>query len=202
MSRNLIAILRGITSSEAVAVCGALIEVGIRKVEVTLNSPEPLQSIALMAHEFGDGALIGGGTVLGVQDVGRIKDAGGRMIVSPDCNPDVITRTKAMGLVSYPGVLTPTECFCALRSGADGLKIFPSFLMGPAGLRAMRAVLPPEITTFAVGGIGPPDFAEWISAGVSGFGIGGGIFKPGFSVADVRTRAAKIVAAYDAVLAS
>ena len=201
MSRNIIAILRGISPDEAVAVCGKLIEVGFTKIEVPLNSPEPLVSIASMAREFGDDAQIGAGTVLSEQDVSRVSDAGGQMIVSPDCNAAVIARTKAIGLLSYPGVLTPTECFTALRYGADGLKIFPSFILGADGLRAIRAVLPPGVKTFAVGGVGPTDFRDWISAGVTGFGVGTAIYRPGFSVAEVHQRALDIVAAYDAAMA-
>ncbi len=201
MSREIIAILRGITPTEAVAVSEALIEAGISKIEVPLNSPEPLNSISQMARRFADDAQIGAGTVLCTRDVERVSEAGGRIIVSPNCDPAVIARTKAIGLLSYPGVLTPTECFTALRSGADGLKIFPAFRMGPDGLRAIRAVLPGDVRTFAVGGVGPADFAEWIGAGVTGFGIGTGLFKPGFSPAEVHRRAVDIVAAYDRALA-
>lgn len=200
MSRNIIAILRGISPEEAVAVCGTLIDAGITKIEVPLNSPEPLISIASMAREFGSNAMIGAGTVLCEQDVSRVHDAGGKMIISPNCNTGVIAHTKSIGLLSYPGVLTPTECFSALRFGADGLKIFPSFLLGTDGLRAIRAVLPPEVKIFAVGGVGPADFRDWISAGATGFGIGTRIFRPGLSVAEVRKRASDIVAAYDVAL--
>lgn len=200
MSRNIIAILRGISPEEAVAVCGTLIDAGITKIEVPLNSPEPLISIASMAREFGSNAMIGAGTVLCEQEVSRVHVAGGKMIISPNCNTGVIAHTKSIGLLSYPGVLTPTECFSALRFGADGLKIFPSFLLGTDGLRAIRAVLPPEVKIFAVGGVGPAEFRDWISAGATGFGIGTGIFRPGLSVAEVRKRASDIVAAYDVAL--
>ncbi|SHE88498.1 2-keto-3-deoxy-phosphogalactonate aldolase [Litoreibacter ascidiaceicola] len=199
MSRKIIAILRGIQPDEAEGICAALIEAGIDRIEVPLNSPEPLDSIKRMADAFGQDALIGAGTVLSPADVVNVADAGGKMIVSPDTNPEVIVTSKAAGLASYPGVLTPTECFAALRAGADGLKIFPSFLMGTEGLKAISAVLPPETETYAVGGVGPENFAEWISAGAVGFGIGSGIYKPGFSVADVAIRAADVVAAYDDV---
>ena len=199
MSRKIIAILRGIQPDEAEGICAALIEAGIDRIEVPLNSPEPLDSIKRMADAFGQDALIGAGTVLSPADVVNVADAGGKMIVSPDTNPEVIVTSKAAGLASYPGVLTPTECFAALRAGADGLKIFPSFLMGTEGLKAISAVLPPNTETYAVGGVGPDNFAEWISAGAVGFGIGSGIYKPGFSVADVAKRAADIVAAYDDV---
>jgi 2-dehydro-3-deoxyphosphogalactonate aldolase len=200
MSRNIIAILRGISPDEAVAIGRTLIDAGITRLEVPLNSPQPLVSIAAMASELGGVAQIGAGTVLSQNDVDRVGEAGGKMIVSPDCNIDVIAHTKALGLTSYPGVLTPTECFAALRHGADGLKIFPSFLWGPDGLRAVRAVLPPDVAIFAVGGVGPADFRGWFDARVTGFGIGTAIYRPGFSVTEVHRRALEIVQAYDKAL--
>ena len=200
MSRKIIAILRGIQPDEATAICATLIEAGISRIEVPLNSPEPLKSIALMADAFGQEALIGAGTVLSTADVANVAAAGGRMIVSPDANADVIAASKAAGLASYPGVLTPTECFAALKAGADGLKIFPSFLMGAEGLKAIRAVLPKGTETYAVGGVGPKNFVEWLAAGAAGFGIGTGIYTPGLSADEVRGRATEIVAAYDAAL--
>ena len=197
MDRKIIAILRGIKPSETVAVSEVLIDAGITAIEVPLNSPEPLDSISRIVEAFGDQGLIGAGTVLTPDDVQSVANAGGHMIVSPDCNPEVIRQTKALGLASYPGVFTPTECFTALRNGANGLKIFPSFLMGTKGLSAIRAVLPLETETYAVGGVGPGNFANWFRAGATGFGIGTGIYKPGFSPAEVRSRAEAIVAAYD-----
>ena len=122
------------------------------------------------------------------------------MVVSPDCNPRVIVATKQAGMKSYPGVMTPTECFTALRNGADGLKLFPGSLIGPEGLKAIKAVLPPGTETYAVGGAGPSNFADWRAAGVDGFGIGSALYKPGASVAEIKTRAAEIVVAYDAVM--
>ncbi len=201
MTRNIIAILRGITPSEAVPLTQVLIECGITKIEVPLNSPDPFDSIAEMATKFGSQALIGAGTVLSVQDALRVADAGGRLVVSPDCNPEVIKATKEAGLLSYPGVMTPSECFAALRAGADGLKLFPGSLIGPDGLKAMRAVLPQGTEVFAVGGAGPDNFAAWKTAGADGFGIGSALYKPGFSAADIEERANAIVAAYDKVFA-
>lgn len=197
MSREIIAILRGVKPDEVLEIGEALLSEGIDRIEVPLNSPQPLKSIEVLANAIGDKALIGAGTVLTAKDVDDVQGAGGRLIVSPDCNPEVIDRTRALDMASYPGVATPTECFTALRHGADGLKFFPGSLIGPAGLAAVRAVLPQGTKTYAVGGAGPDNFADWFAAGVTGFGIGSGIYKPGFTAQDVATRAAEIVATYD-----
>jgi 2-dehydro-3-deoxyphosphogalactonate aldolase len=198
MPRELIAILRGIKPENAVEIAKVLITAGIDMIEVPLNSPEPFKSIEVLATEFGDIATIGAGTVLDAGDVGRVCNAGGRLIVSPDTRPEVIEAAKARGLSSYPGVLTPTECFTALRHGADGLKFFPANLVGTSGLAAMLAVLPPHTRTFAVGGAGPENFREWVSAGVTGFGVGSSLFGPGLTVTEVEGRAQNCVSAYDA----
>jgi 2-dehydro-3-deoxyphosphogalactonate aldolase len=201
MRRNLIAILRGIAPTEALGVTEALINAGITQVEVPLNSPDPLHSIGLMVRQFGGRATIGAGTVLTIRQVGEVKDAGGTLIVSPNCDPHVIAATKTASMESYPGVLTPTECFAALAAGADGLKIFPSFLLGTEGLKAIRAVLPKETRVFAVGGVGPANFADWRKAGADGFGIGTSLYTPGLEAAEVSKRAKAMVAAYDEVFA-
>ena len=199
MPRPLIAILRGLTPNDALPVAGALIEAGIGILEVPLNSPDAFASITTIVASYGSRAMIGAGTVLTVEEVRRVNEAGGRLVVSPNCDPAVIAATKAAGLQSWPGVLTPTECFAALHAGADGLKIFPSFLMGCDGLRAIRAVLPPATRVYAVGGVGAANFAEWRRAGADGFGIGTALYTPGLTAPEVGDRARALVAAWDAV---
>ncbi len=200
MSRALIAILRGIEPHQSVPAAEALIDAGITRIELTLNSPAPLESISAMVAAYGSHALIGAGTVLTSDEVTGVRQAGGQLIVSPNCDRNVIEAAGDEGLQSWPGVMTPTECFNALRWGATGLKLFPASLVGPEGLKAMRAVLPSDAPVFAVGGAGPENFAEWIAAGANGFGIGSCLYSPGISVKEIATRARDIVAAFDEAL--
>ena len=195
--RNLIAILRGIEPAEAPGVAGVLVETGILKIEVPMNSPEPFRSIEAISDKFGDHALVGGGTVTRIEQVKDLSAAGGRLCVSPDCNPEVISAAKSRGMISMPGCMTPTECFAALRNGADAIKLFPYFLVDDSGLAAIRAVLPPETEFYAVGGVGPGTFAGSLAVGISGFGLGSSLYKPGASAEDVARAAREIVAAFD-----
>lgn len=195
--RHIIAILRGITPPEAIGVCEALAAAGITMIEVPLNSPEALTSIAQAAARLGDKAVIGAGTVLSALDVEWVAEAGGTFIVSPDTNEEVIQATARLGLRSYPGVFTPTDAFQAIRAGATGLKFFPAEVLGPKGIKAIKAVLPPDLPVYAVGGANPDNFGEFFAAGCTGFGLGTYIYKPGMSVAQVAERAAAAVAAYD-----
>lgn len=197
MSRPLIAILRGLTPQDAPAIGRALVAAGITRLEVPLNSPDPLESIALLARDLDGQATVGAGTVLSVDQVRAVRAAGGQMVLSPNCNADVIRATVADGMASYPGVMTPTEAFAALEAGATGLKLFPGELIGPTGLRAMRAVLPRGTECWAVGGVSVANMAEWRGAGAAGFGIGSSLYKPGDSAETVSAKAAAIVAAWE-----
>jgi len=185
----LVAILRGVTPDEVVAVGSSLIEAGISIIEVPLNSPEPYDSISLLATEFGDKALIGAGTVLTAGQAQRVIAAGGKLVVSPNMNPAVIRTTKTLGGLSAPGCLTPTEAFTALDAGADAIKIFPAEMASPKVIKAMRAVLPPDAKLIIVGGVNADNMQDFLAAGADGFGIGSALFKPGRSESEIRTAA-------------
>lgn len=191
------AILRGLSPEEALAVGEALVSAGMTILEVPLNSPRPLESIRLLVQRFGDSCLIGAGTVMTPQQVGEIHEAGGRLIVMPHGDPAVIGAAKQAGMVCMPGVATPTEGFAALRAGADALKLFPAELVGPAVLKAMRAVFPKQTIFLPVGGITPDNLVEFVRAGASGFGLGSGLYAPGRGAADVGRRATAYIQAWD-----
>ena len=195
--RHIIAILRGITPEETVPVCTALVEAGITLIEVPLNSPDAVDSIGRAAAALADRAEIGAGTVLSTEDVRAVAGAGGTFIVSPDTNADVIGETVRLGLKSYPGVFSPSDAFAAIRAGATGLKFFPAEVLGAKGIKAMKAVLPPTLPVYAVGGANPDNFHEFFAVGCTGFGLGTYIYRPGMSAAEVGERAALAVAAYD-----
>lgn len=198
MQRNLMAILRGVYPQEAVAIGEALIAEGVTQIEVPLNSPDACVSIALLVEACGERASIGAGTVTTCTEVEAVQQAGGTFIVSPNCDVEVIKLTKQLGMASYPGVMTPTECFAALQAGADTLKLFPAFMLGVAGFKAISAVLPKGTQCYAVGGIDGKDFADWRAAGVAGFGLASNLYKPGMSAAEIALKARGLVAAWDA----
>ena len=191
----LVAILRGVKPDEVLAIGEALVEAGIEIIEVPLNSPDPLDSIAALAKHFGERVLIGAGTVLTVEQVGQVARAGGRIIVSPSTDYDVIAATAAEGLVSAPGYFTPSEAFLALKAGATALKLFPAEAATPALVRAQRAVLPKDVPLLIVGGVKPDAVGQWFEAGANGFGLGSALYKPGQSAAQVGQQARDFVAA-------
>ena len=199
LARNLVAILRGITPQEAVPIAMALAESGFDAIEVPLNSPDPLDTIARLAAALPPHVLLGAGTVLTAERVAAVHAAGGRLIVSPNCDPAVIQAAGQRGMVSMPGVFTPTEAFAALAAGASGLKFFPAGVLGTAGIAALRAVLPPDAVLGAVGGVSDASFAAYAAVGITAFGLGSSLYRPGFGVGEIQDRAAAAVRAYDAV---
>lgn len=196
---GILAILRGVTPSEAIAVGEALLNAGVRAVEVPLNSPDPFTSIAMLADRFRDRMIVGAGTVLDAASVEALKSAGGQISVSPDCNPEVIARAASLGMTPLPGVFTPTEAFIAIRSGARHLKLFPAEAASPVTVKAWRAVLPKHVSVYAVGGVTPTNMQAWHDAGCAGFGIGSNIYKPGMTADDVAKSATAFVAAWNAL---
>jgi 2-dehydro-3-deoxyphosphogalactonate aldolase len=192
----LVAILRGVQPEEVVAIGRALVAAGFAIIEVPLNSPRPVESVRLLADALGDEALVGAGTVMSAAQVREVADAGGRVIVMPHGNPDVVRAAKAAGLACMPGVATPTEGFAALANGADALKLFPAEALPPAVLRAMRSVFPAETRILPVGGITPGSMAEYVAAGASGFGLGSALYRRGDDPARVARNPLDFVSAW------
>ncbi|QXI27750.1 2-dehydro-3-deoxy-6-phosphogalactonate aldolase [Pseudomonas vanderleydeniana] len=196
---GLIAILRGLRPHEAAAIGEVLYQAGFRVIEVPLNSPEPYESIRILRDRLPADCLVGAGTVLTPEQVGQVKAAGGQVIVMPHSDPHVLRAAKAAGLYLSPGVATPTEAFAALAEGADVLKMFPAEQMGPAVVKAWLAVLPAGTLLVPVGGITPDNMPAFVEAGVSGFGLGSGLFKPGLSADETALRAKAYVQAWNAL---
>ncbi|WP_164924185.1 2-dehydro-3-deoxy-6-phosphogalactonate aldolase [Sinorhizobium fredii] len=199
MKYPLIAILRGLKPEETGSVVGALIEAGFTAIEIPLNSPDPFRSIETAVKMAPGHCLIGAGTVLTTEQVEQLDDVGGRLMVSPNVEPSVIRLAAAKGMVTMPGVFTPTEALAAAAAGASGLKFFPASVLGPSGIGAIRAVLPGDLEIAAVGGVSETNFGDYAKIGVRSFGLGSSLYKPGMSAADVRQRAVATLAAYDAV---
>lgn len=199
MKYPLVAILRGLKPEETDGAVEALLEAGFRAIEIPLNSPEPFRSIEIAAKIAPSDALIGAGTVLTVEDVDRLEDAGGRLFVSPNVDIPVLERAVERKMVTLPGVFTPTEALAAAKAGATGLKFFPASVLGPSGITAIRAVLPPDMLVAAVGGVSEDNFADYAKAGIRAFGLGSSIYKPGLSVGEIAQRARATITAYDNV---
>jgi 2-dehydro-3-deoxyphosphogalactonate aldolase len=197
----LIAILRGVRADEAVVVAEALVEAGVRMIEVPLNSPDPFASIAAVQARFGQTALIGAGTVLDEEAVSRLADTGARLMITPNTAPAIIAHGVALGLEVMPGFLTPSEAFAAVAAGARRLKLFPAFSQGAAYLKAIREVLPPDTGVWAVGGVDAGNARSWIDAGAQGVALGGALYRPGADPRDIAAGARQVVAALNAGLA-
>jgi 2-dehydro-3-deoxyphosphogalactonate aldolase len=196
-NRELIAILRGLTLDRCDKVGEILISEGFSKLEVPLNSPNPMKTISEMQNRFGNSVTIGAGTVTNISQVSELSNLGCQMIVSPNTDTEVIKATKNEGMLSFPGAFTPSECFSAINSAADGLKIFPAFKLGVEGFKALKAVLPSNLKTYAVGGVNETHFKDWLDAGVTGFGIGSNLFHPSMNDDNIQFAASKIILAYD-----
>lgn len=197
LKRDLVAILRGIQKDEIAGIGAALIEAGFEAIEIPLNSPSPFDSIATLARMSPVNVFIGAGTVLTPEDVDRLHDAGGRLLVTPNVDPLVLARAGHHGMVSMPGVLTPTEALLAIKSGASALKFFPANVLGPSGISAIKAILPRDCVTGAVGGVSEANFADYVKIGVRTFGLGSSLYKSGFSAGEVKQRALASIKAYD-----
>lgn len=199
LRRGLVAILRGLTPDEAPDIAAALLEAGFEAVEVPLNSPDPFVSIERIVDRFGDRALVGAGTVLTPAAVEQLAYVGGKLLVAPNVDPDVLRRAGNLGLVTMPGVFTASEALLAIACGASALKFFPATALGPAGIKAISAVLPPKSVIGAVGGVSDTDFADYAAVGVRTFGLGSSLYAPGLDAGQVHARAVAAIAAYDAV---
>lgn len=197
MSRNIIAILRGVRPDEVLEIAQTIADSGINQIEVPMNSPDVFDSIQLLHDEMKDFISVGAGTVTNIDQVKILEEIGIDFIVSPNFDPEVVAATKQANMMSYPGVITPTECFSALKYGADGLKFFPATLLGEANLIALKAVLPENVPLYMVGGVGPENFSSWFEAGATGFGIGSGIYKAGDNSTSVARKSKLIVQSYD-----
>ena len=200
MKRPLVAILRGVQPDEAQAVVGVLLESGFTAIEIPLNSPDPFRSIELAAKMAPADVLIGAGTVLSADAVEQLHDVGGRLVVTPNTDPDVIARARARGMVTMPGVFTATEALLAAKCGASSLKFFPASVLGASGITAIRAVLPADLMIAAVGGVSDKNFADYTRAGIFAFGLGTSLYKPGMTAAEVKERAKATIDAYDAAV--
>jgi len=197
MKRPLIAILRGLKPEDAEGVIGVLIESGMTAIEIPLNSPDPFRSIEIAVKTASSEVLIGAGTVLTPQAVARLHDVGGRLMVTPNVDPEVIASARERGMVTMPGVFTATEALLAAKAGASGLKFFPASVLGASGISAIRAVLPADLMIAAVGGISDKNFVEYTTTGIYAFGLGTSLYKPGMTVAEVAARAKATIHAYD-----
>lgn len=193
----IVAILRGVKPDEILDIAAALVAAGIKGIEVPLNSPDPLESIGKLCDAFGDQALCGAGTVLSAQAVDDVASVGGRLIVTPNTDPEVIARAVALNLTAMPGFATPSEAFAAVKAGAKALKLFPAGTFGPGHIKAIKDVLPKDILVYAVGGVGAANLEPWRTAGVAGIGVGGELYRPGYTAEEVGRRATALVTAWN-----
>ena len=192
-STPIVAIIRGVKPEEAIDVAQTMYDAGIRIVEVPLNSPDPFSSIKNIVDALGDKMLVGAGTVITTDQVRKLKDVGGEIVVSPNMNPEVISLSKELDMLSYPGVMTASECFTALEAGADGLKLFPADVVGMSFIKAVKVVLPRKVPILAVGGVNEGNIQEWLANGADGFGLGSSIYKPGMSLEEIKQACQKIL---------
>jgi 2-dehydro-3-deoxyphosphogalactonate aldolase len=194
----LVAILRGLKPEETEPVVGALLDAGFQAIEIPLNSPSPFKSIEIAAKLAGDECLIGAGTVLEVEDVDRLHNAGGRLMVSPNVAPDTLTRAVGLGMVTMPGVFTASEALLAAKLGASALKFFPAFKLGPDGIAAIKVILPEGCLIAAVGGVAEADFGAYLAKGIEYFGLGSSLYKPGATAEEVGAKARNVIKAFEA----